>query len=402
MSDEIEALREASLVHRAEFGDRLRLLDLVRAFGRQLLDAEGETAAAQAAHRSYYATRYADVAADAHPSAPGPVARAMAADHADIRAGIASGVEAGDAHSAVTLTRALQPIWMTGFLEESGAIVDTVLGAFSLPADDELHLWRMVSYANSTRSSHRYWTERRITRAGELGQVGPQVAGLANMLSVAVSRRNMVEAQAVRKQLEPLIESPQLTRRTRAAGLCALVHCALGDGDLDAACRLADRAVEDAESEGALHMLAIARTARLQVVSTRDGVIDKGDLVAVVDGALSVGVPDMSYGALLCGARYVVEFDPAFAAELLAGAEQLATSALEGHLWPESELRDETLRVLGPHVADMLPDLAVAEPLDALTRLQAWLAHRPSDERAVLGRPHATDAPHSSRPAHQP
>jgi predicted ATPase/DNA-binding SARP family transcriptional activator len=382
-TQELDDLLEASLVHDGGVPGRFRLLELVRAFARERLIDAGEATAAQSAHRSYYVTRYAEVAADAHPAEPGPVAREMAPDHADLRAAITSAVASGDASAAVTLTRALQPIWMTGQLEESGTIVDQVLGAFTVSADDELYLLRMASFANSYRPANKYWSERRVNRAAELGQAGPQVAGLGNMIAQALARRDVDEALRLRDRLLPLIDSPQLRRRTRASGLWMLAGCAYAEGDVDAACRLAEEAVADAASDGHPHMLTIARTMRLEVLSARDRAIRLRDLSEIVDGALTLQIADVSVATLVCAARYVVSIDPGFATQLLAEAERLTAAALGGDMWPESQLRDETLQLLGlADSAALLEQTSAGDSTEILGRLKSWLADRDPSEQA--------------------
>jgi len=383
LSRELDDLLEASLVHGGGIRGRFRLLELVRAFAQERLTEAGEAAALQGAHRSYYVGRYAAVAADEHPAEPGPVAREMAPDHADLRAAIASAVASGDASAAVTLTRALQPIWMTGQLEESGTIVDQVLDAFTVSADDELYLLRLASFANSYRPANKYWSQRRVKRAAELGQAGPQVAGLGNMIAQALARRDVDEALMLRDQLVPLIDSPQLRRRTRASGLWMLAGCAYAEGDLDAACQLADAAVADAASDGHPHMLTIARTMRLEVHSARDRAINLHDLSEIVDGALTLQIADVSTATLVCAARYAVNFDRGFATQLLSEAERLAAAALGGDMWPESQLRDETLQVLGlADSAALLEQTSAGDSTEILTRFKSWLAGREPAEQA--------------------
>jgi predicted ATPase len=383
LSRELNDLLEASLVHDGGIRGRFRLLELVRAFAQERLTEAGEAAAAESAHRSYYVERYAGVAADEHPAEPGPLAREMAPEHADLRAAIASSIASGDAGAAVTLTRALQPIWMTGQLAESGTIVDQVLDAFTVSADDELYLLRLASFANSYRPTNKYWSQRRVKRAAELGQAGPQVAGLGNMIAQALARRDVDEALMLRDQLLPLIDSPQLKRRTRASGLWMLAGCAYAERDLDAACRLADEAVADAASDGHPHMLTIARTMRLEVLSARDRAISLRDLNEIVDGALTLQIVDVSMATLVCAARYAVNFDREFATQLLAEAERLTAAALGGDMWPESQLRDETLQLLG--LADsgaLLRQTSAGDSTEILTRLKSWLAGRDPSEQA--------------------
>jgi hypothetical protein len=241
----------------------------------------------------------------------------------------------------------------------------------------------LASFANSYRPANKYWSQRRVKRAAELGQAGPQVAGLGNMIAQALARRDVAEALMLRDQLLPLIDSPQLKRRTRASGLWMLAGCAYAEGDVDAACRLADAAVADAASDGHPHMLTIARTMRLEVLSARDRAINLSDLSEIVDGALTLQIADVSTATLVCAARYTVNFDPGFATQLLAEAERLTAAALGGDMWPESQLRDETLQLLG--LADStgsLEQTSVGDSTEILTRLKAWLAGRDPSEQA--------------------
>lgn len=162
-----------------------------------------------------------------------------------------------------------------------------------------------------------------------------------------------------------------------------LAGCAYAEGDLLAACRLADEAVADAASDGHPHMLTIARTIRLEVVSAREQAIELRDLSEIVDGAVALQIADVSVATLVCAARYVVNFDPPFATELIGEAERLTATALGGDMWPESQLRDETLELLDvADAATLLDENPTADSTETLARLQAWLAGRNSSERA--------------------
>jgi hypothetical protein len=130
-------------------------------------------------------------------------------------------------------------------------------------------------------------------------------------------------------------------------------------------------------------MLTIARTMRLEVRSARDRVISLSDLSEIVDGALTLQIADVSVATLVCAARYVVNFDRGFAPQLLAEAERLTAAALGGDMWPESQLRDETLQLLAlPDPAALLEQTPAGDSSVILTRLKSWVAGRDPSEQA--------------------
>ena len=384
---ELDELLEGSLVHPAATPGRFRMLQLVRAFGRERLAANGEAEAVSAARSRYLADRYAGVAAEEVPVEPGRTAREMGPDHADIWAAIADAVAAGDGPTAVTLARALQPIWMTSFLEESGEIVDMVLGAFTVPAADELHLLKMAGFANFYRPSTTNWTLRRVRRAAELGLVGPQVAGLSNLIIQALSRRDIDDARALRDELLPLLDDPELPVRTRAAGMVAAGWFAYNEMSFDTAVDFGERSVAAAASDGHPHMLTMARLLLLHARSARDGTIALDALTEIVEGARTVAIADVSAFALLTAARYSVAFDKALAGELLAQADRLLVT-LGGDPWPEREDKQATLAILGlSDVAPLLARTPARETGEILSELAQWLAARPQGEAAPFAAP---------------
>jgi len=130
-------------------------------------------------------------------------------------------------------------------------------------------------------------------------------------------------------------------------------------------------------------MLTLTRTERLQVRSAHEGTISRAELAEVVDGALQLQIADCAITALWNGARYVVVFDRALAGALLAHAERLLL-VVGGDQWPASQLKEETLELLGlMDASSLLDQTPVRELADVLTELSAWLAARNPDERAV-------------------
>jgi hypothetical protein len=98
---------------------------------------------------------------------------------------------------------------------------------------------------------------------------------------------------------------------------------------------------------------------------------------------VTLQIADVSTATLVCAARYAVNFDRGFAAQLLAEAESLTAAALGGDMWPESQLRDETLQLLGlADAAALLEQTSVGDSSEILTRLKSWLGGRDPSEQA--------------------
>ncbi|MFX8410383.1 hypothetical protein ABTL60_19110, partial [Acinetobacter baumannii] len=92
------------------------------------------------------------------------------------------------------------------------------------------------------------------------------------------------------------------------------------------------------------------------------------------------GVPPIAAFALWFIARYAAAVDPAAASRGLAHGARI-TETLDADLWPECELRDEALRVLGiDDLSAVLAATPVADHVEAVADAITWLRARPSGE----------------------
>jgi predicted ATPase/DNA-binding SARP family transcriptional activator len=390
VTDELEELLEASLLRRASDPARFTMLMLVRSFALARLDAEpAEEPLARARHRSYFCGRYQGTTPDSRPAEIGRTARVRAPDHADLRAAAEHAMTAGDSDAAMTLLMALQPLWMAGHLAESGPILDLALAQCSFSPKEEMALMSFVCYANSTRPEGEDWTRRRVARATELGQLGSLVAAIANQIAEALDNRDLEEALRHRDELLALTPVDSLKPGPRAARESSLSACAYLEGDLAAAVEYANVGVEIANTGAHPHALAVSMSWQLVVETAATGTIRLDELRERVSTAIHIEVPDVALTSLWLCARYAAGIDPEAAAEFLGLAEHLAT-AHDLRLWPEDELRDETLQILG--VADAGELAARTSPRDPAASLAVsaeWLAGRPEGETATRARPAA-------------
>ncbi len=154
------------------------------------------------------------------------------------------------------------------------------------------------------------------------------------------------------------------------------------DGRFEAAAEHAAVSVEKARESGHEFMLASAAATGLLARSARDGEIRQAELAETVQLMQRPGVPPLVAFALWFVARYAAGVDPSASGRWLAHAARIVES-LDSDLWPECELREESMTVLG--IGDLAPLLAATPPLDpaqALAEAAAWLAVRPGHEAA--------------------
>jgi predicted ATPase len=382
----LDELLEASLVRRQGEDGRLELLELVRAFALDELDANGRAREARDRHRRYFAEYAAAAAAAFDPYKPwADMATSMSADHANLRSALDDAIEAGDRECSLQLALGLRPVWLAGMLQrEAQEFVNRVLERFEVPVAEEIALLRTASFIESLDSG-TVFTRRLAARAAEVGDRDALVIASCNLFSLAMNARDLDE---VRRLKPTLLELTATETSVRSVGW---IHYHLAceayvEGDVEAACEHASRSVEAAAAAGNEFMLAISVAARLLVQSARDGAIPQPALAEALELARRALHEPLAVFALWLIARYAAAVAPETAGRWLAYAERSRTN-LDDELWPESILRDEAVAALG--LKDLARLLDSTPPLDhaaALAEAAAWLSGRDPDEKAVRER----------------
>jgi predicted ATPase/DNA-binding SARP family transcriptional activator len=395
VSGELESLIEASLVrHRPDEG-RLTVLELVRAFALELLEAGGEAVEARAYHRRYFAS-LAGPASEAFQRGkpPGEVAAPLISEHANLRSALDNAIDAADRECAIGLALGLRPLWWSAFLQrEAEELIERVLARFELDGADEIALLRAMAYLAGLGPAGRAVSARLAARAVELGDEDALSAALVNLFSAAINDRDFDEMARLRPALLEL-----LTHEIPARGVGylndILASGAYAEGDLAAALDHATRSVEAALACESVYLLANASMTRLLVTSSRDGTIPRRALAEVVECMQKTGVPPHAVFTLWFVARYAAAVAPDAAPQWLAHAERIRDD-IGTDFWPESVLRDEAMSILGiTDVASLLEGIPPLAQADAVAEAAAWLAERDPDEAAPRDQGLAlTDAP---------
>jgi hypothetical protein len=379
---ELGELLAASLVRRSAQPDRYELLELVRAFALEQLRAEGGEEIARRRHRAWFAEMVepASQAFDGGDS-PAEVAGPLLPDHANLRSALEGAIEDGDADVAVKLALGLRPLWLAGMLrEESQELVDRLLATFSIPGQAEIALLRAAAFLDYSPDA-KTWHRRLARRASELGDQEALATATGNLFGQALNARDRDEMRRLRPDLLALL-TPETSARALGWIHYFLALDAYVDGRFETAAEHAALSADKAAEVGHEFMLASAIGTGLLARSARDGAIAHDDLTEALALMRRPGVPPLAAFALWFVARYAAGVEPSTAAQWLAHAERILVS-LDSELWPESNLRDETLDVLG--LRDLGAALEAIPPLDhaaALTAAAEWLDARDPSESA--------------------
>jgi predicted ATPase len=380
-SDELESLVDASLVRRRSEDGRFALLELVRAFALEELEASGEVVDARANHRRYFASLVAPASeAFERGSPPGEVAAPLIADHANLRTALDDAIDRADRECAVGLALGLRPLWWSAFLQrEAEELIERVLDSFEIAAEHEMALLHAMAWLAGPTG--RAMQERLAARAVELGDKAALGVALYNLFRAAINDRDIEE---IRRMKPALLELLAQEIPIRSVGYLneILGIGAYAEGDLAAAYDHATRGVEAAAACGSAYLLAIASMTRLLVTSLRDRTIPRRALAELLEHMQKTGVPPHAVFALWFVARYAAAVAPPAAPQWLAHAERIRKQ-VDTDYWPESVLRDETMAIL--RITDLSRLLEATPPLDhatALAQAAAWLAERDPDEAA--------------------
>lgn len=381
VDEQLDELRDASLVRRQADETRLELLELVRAFARHELEASGEASEVRARHRHYFAGRLkATNEALERGGLPGELASPLLAAHANMRVALDDAIETGDVEAATALALGLRAVWFAGMLrQEAHEFVERLLARFQVSGPDELRLLRAAAFVEGSTPVAAALHERVASRAAEIGDWASVCTATCNLFGMALNTRNIEEIHRLRPALRDLM-TPETS--DKALGWVQL-HLAVGayvEDDLDQAIEHATRCVEHALRIDHDYLLATALPTRVLVSCAREGSISHGELSEALDRMGRTGVKTDAVIALWFVARYAATIDPASSGIWLAHAERILAE-LDSAIWPESILRDETMAVLG--IDDLAPLVASTPWLDhpsAVADAAGWLSRRDPGE----------------------
>jgi predicted ATPase/DNA-binding SARP family transcriptional activator len=392
--EQVEELLEASLLRRQAADGRFELLELVRAFALERLEASGEGPEARARHRRYFSAHVVSAGkAFDEGGAPGSLAEPLLPDHANLRAAVEDALAAGDEQSALALALGMRPLWLAGMLrQESQELVARLLERFSIPGEKEIPLLRAVAFLDYSPTA-KTWHRRLATRAAEIGDEEALVMATGNLFGQALNARDRDEMRRLRPELLALVK-PEASPKSLGWIHYFLALDAYVDGRFQSGFEHASLSAERAAEIGHEFMLGSAAATRLLAQSARDCGLAHPALTEALELMRRPSIAPLGAVALWFVSRYAAGVAPDTAGQWLAHADRIV-AALDSELWPESVLRDEAMAILA--IGDIGPLLDATPPLDhaaALAEAAAWLAERdPTEVSPRQGALYFTPAP---------
>lgn len=244
--DGITSLLDKSLLQQDESGaePRLKMLMILRAFGRQQLERLGEATAAAQAHVATYLALAETAAPHLDMRDQADWLARLAREHDNLHAALSYALDTEDAATAARLGVALWPYWLKqGHLSEGLEWLEKVLAICALdgsePNRSELEWQAQLHYGAGLLAYRRYtwgetWPASYLEESLELFRRLGDRAGTANALTAlgrlatragdtAASRRMAKEALAIQQETD--------NRTGIASALDLLGRLAMMDGD---------------------------------------------------------------------------------------------------------------------------------------------------------------------------
>jgi predicted ATPase/DNA-binding SARP family transcriptional activator len=382
---DLAELLDASLIRRDQ-DDRFNVLELVRAFALEELVGAGRLAELRGRHRAYFASLAEPVGALLDDGDPlGPLAVQLRPEHANLRSAFEDAMQDGDGPLALTLVRGMRSLWYAGWLRaEAQEAIDRVLQRFEIDAETELVLLRagsFLDYVDADAVIQGSFTPRLAERAEELGDLPALSVAVCNLASLAANIQDRDAVAELKPRLLALSEADIPARHLSFVYYNLAMACYLED-DVDAALTHIGEAVRQAASVDHGYALGSAVALRVMLSSIRDGEIRRADLAEALATIGRAAVRPLAIVAIWLVARYAAEVDRDASIRFMLAAEQLFVR-LDIQIWPEDDLRAQTLAVLS--LDGLTVDVRAPEPdfMATLASAVEWLSERDPSEVAV-------------------
>jgi predicted ATPase/DNA-binding SARP family transcriptional activator len=252
--ERLSSLVDANLLLRAATGkgSRYSMLETIREYAAERLDALADVEALRRRHADYYLelARSANLASDAHGEQRHDL---VISEQANIRAAIDWAAAAGDVALALELVVALENFWTTSDPFEGVRRLETLLGrAGDVPVPLRAQALRALCSA-ATLAGDLELGEQAIRESLDGFRAVGDELGVANLLSrLGMSALNLGEPARARAPLEESLEIFRRHgfRKGEAITIGGLGHLARMQGDADQAVTLLEQSAGMAAQEG--------------------------------------------------------------------------------------------------------------------------------------------------------
>jgi predicted ATPase/DNA-binding SARP family transcriptional activator len=334
--DDLDALVSQSLlaVRYDRQEPRLSMLETIREFAAERLDAEDDAAAVRAGHAAWARALVDRVVAtgrldDRH-------VRELVDELDNMRAAMAWAGANGDEEMRLRIAVGLSDVWQTqGFLVEAGRWLEPGLDSATIPDDlraEALDDASAMAFRQGQLETARSLAERLLALATRLGQSGRQVGALARLAQIAIRFDDVEKARAL--HVEALAIASQVEdRRPLLVSLTSQANADLLAGNADHAAAAFEELLGLARDVGrpesvatAYFNLGLARLiAARDLTAARSALAEALRRYAALDDTEGIGY------VLVAAASLTADADPTVAAQAL-GAAGAALSSVDADL----------------------------------------------------------------------
>ena len=380
--ERLSSLVDANLLLRAATanGSRYSMLETIREYAAERLDAHADVEALRRRHADYYLelALSANLASDAHGEQRHDL---VISEQANIRAAIDWAAAAGDVALALELVVALENFWTTSDPFEGVRRLETLLGrAGDVPMPLRARALRALCSA-ATLAGDLELAERAIRESLDAFRAIGDELGVGHLLNrLGMSALNLGEPERARAPLEESLEIFRRHgfRKGEATTIGGLGYLARMQGDADQAVTLLEQSATMAAQEGHPWFQAntLANLAELELAQNR---LDEAATRARQTLRLSrrIGDRQLSVYALAYLACIAAEHEDAYRAGRLWGAVEAEEARRPLGAW-EGDREQYAARVLAHADAHLEQGLREGRELPLQAAIEEALGHSDS------------------------